>query len=37
LVTMAEAARRFAHPDAAARIAALAARAAGVQSQHAVA
>jgi UDP-N-acetylglucosamine--N-acetylmuramyl-(pentapeptide) pyrophosphoryl-undecaprenol N-acetylglucosamine transferase len=37
LAAMAEAARRFAHPDAAARIAALAARAAGVQSQHAVA
>jgi UDP-N-acetylglucosamine--N-acetylmuramyl-(pentapeptide) pyrophosphoryl-undecaprenol N-acetylglucosamine transferase len=37
LATMAEAARRFAHPDAAARIASLAARAAGVQSQHAVA
>ncbi|MGA3054944.1 MAG: undecaprenyldiphospho-muramoylpentapeptide beta-N-acetylglucosaminyltransferase [Candidatus Korobacteraceae bacterium] len=37
LATMSEAARRFAHPDAAARIAALAARAAGVQSQHAVA
>jgi UDP-N-acetylglucosamine--N-acetylmuramyl-(pentapeptide) pyrophosphoryl-undecaprenol N-acetylglucosamine transferase len=37
LTAMAEAARRFAHPDAAARIAALAARAAGVQSQHAVA
>lgn len=37
LAAMAEAARRFAHPDAAARIAALAARTAGVQSQHAVA
>ena len=37
LATMSEAARRFAHPDAAARIASLAARAAGVQSQHAVA
>jgi UDP-N-acetylglucosamine--N-acetylmuramyl-(pentapeptide) pyrophosphoryl-undecaprenol N-acetylglucosamine transferase len=37
LTATAEAARRFAHPDAAARIAALAARAAGVQSQHAVA
>jgi UDP-N-acetylglucosamine--N-acetylmuramyl-(pentapeptide) pyrophosphoryl-undecaprenol N-acetylglucosamine transferase len=37
LAAMAEAARHFAHPDAAARIAALAARAAGVQSQHAVA
>ena len=37
LAAMAEAARRFAHPDAAAKIAALAARAAGVQSQHAVA
>lgn len=37
LATMAEAARGFAHPDAAAKIAALAARAAGVQSQHAVA
>jgi UDP-N-acetylglucosamine--N-acetylmuramyl-(pentapeptide) pyrophosphoryl-undecaprenol N-acetylglucosamine transferase len=37
LTAMSEAARRFAHPDAAARIAALAARAAGVQSQHAVA
>jgi UDP-N-acetylglucosamine--N-acetylmuramyl-(pentapeptide) pyrophosphoryl-undecaprenol N-acetylglucosamine transferase len=37
LAAMAEAARGFAHPDAAARMAALAARAAGVQSQHAVA
>lgn len=37
LAAMAEAARRFAHPDAAARIVALAARVAGVQSQHAVA
>jgi UDP-N-acetylglucosamine--N-acetylmuramyl-(pentapeptide) pyrophosphoryl-undecaprenol N-acetylglucosamine transferase len=37
LAAMAEATRHFAHPDAAARIAALAARAAGVQSQHAVA
>jgi UDP-N-acetylglucosamine--N-acetylmuramyl-(pentapeptide) pyrophosphoryl-undecaprenol N-acetylglucosamine transferase len=37
LTAMSEAAHRFAHPDAAARIAALAARAAGVQSQHAVA
>ena len=37
LAAMSEAARRFAHPDAAARIAALAARAAGIQSQHAVA
>ncbi|HEY9140272.1 MAG TPA: undecaprenyldiphospho-muramoylpentapeptide beta-N-acetylglucosaminyltransferase [Bryobacteraceae bacterium] len=37
LAAMSEAARRFAHPDAAAKIAALAARAAGVQSQHAVA
>jgi UDP-N-acetylglucosamine--N-acetylmuramyl-(pentapeptide) pyrophosphoryl-undecaprenol N-acetylglucosamine transferase len=37
LAAMAEAARCFAHPDAAARIAALAARVAGVQSQHAVA
>jgi UDP-N-acetylglucosamine--N-acetylmuramyl-(pentapeptide) pyrophosphoryl-undecaprenol N-acetylglucosamine transferase len=37
LAAMAAAARRFAHPDAAARIAALAARVAGVQSQHAVA
>jgi UDP-N-acetylglucosamine--N-acetylmuramyl-(pentapeptide) pyrophosphoryl-undecaprenol N-acetylglucosamine transferase len=37
LTAMSEAARRFAHPDAAARIAALAARAAGVQSRHAVA
>ncbi len=37
LAAMAEAARRFAHPDAAAKIADLAARAAGVRSQHAVA
>jgi UDP-N-acetylglucosamine--N-acetylmuramyl-(pentapeptide) pyrophosphoryl-undecaprenol N-acetylglucosamine transferase len=37
LAAMAEAARRFAHPDAAAKIADLAARAAGVQSRHAVA
>jgi UDP-N-acetylglucosamine--N-acetylmuramyl-(pentapeptide) pyrophosphoryl-undecaprenol N-acetylglucosamine transferase len=37
LAAMSEAARRFAHPDAAAKIASLAARAAGVQSQHAVA
>ncbi len=37
LAAMSEAARRFAHPDAAAKIAALAARAAGVQSHHAVA
>jgi UDP-N-acetylglucosamine--N-acetylmuramyl-(pentapeptide) pyrophosphoryl-undecaprenol N-acetylglucosamine transferase len=37
LAAMSETARRFAHPDAAARIAALAARVAGVQSQHAVA
>ena len=37
LAEIAANARRFAHPDAAARIAALAARAAGVPSQHAVA
>jgi UDP-N-acetylglucosamine--N-acetylmuramyl-(pentapeptide) pyrophosphoryl-undecaprenol N-acetylglucosamine transferase len=37
LAMMAEAARRFAHPGAAAKIASLAARAAGVQNQHAVA
>jgi UDP-N-acetylglucosamine--N-acetylmuramyl-(pentapeptide) pyrophosphoryl-undecaprenol N-acetylglucosamine transferase len=37
LTAMAEAARTFAHPGAAARIAALAARAAGVPGQHAVA
>ena len=37
LAAMSEAARRFAHPDAAAKIASLAARAAGVQRQHAVA
>jgi UDP-N-acetylglucosamine--N-acetylmuramyl-(pentapeptide) pyrophosphoryl-undecaprenol N-acetylglucosamine transferase len=37
LAAMAEAARGFAHADAAARIAALAARATGIQSQYAVA
>jgi UDP-N-acetylglucosamine--N-acetylmuramyl-(pentapeptide) pyrophosphoryl-undecaprenol N-acetylglucosamine transferase len=37
LATISEAARRFAHPDAAARIAALAARVAGVPGQYAVA
>jgi UDP-N-acetylglucosamine--N-acetylmuramyl-(pentapeptide) pyrophosphoryl-undecaprenol N-acetylglucosamine transferase len=37
LATISEAARRFAHPDAAARIAALAARVAGVPEPHAVA
>jgi UDP-N-acetylglucosamine--N-acetylmuramyl-(pentapeptide) pyrophosphoryl-undecaprenol N-acetylglucosamine transferase len=37
LARMSEAARRFAYPDAAAKIAALAARAAGVPGQHAVA
>jgi UDP-N-acetylglucosamine--N-acetylmuramyl-(pentapeptide) pyrophosphoryl-undecaprenol N-acetylglucosamine transferase len=37
LAKMSEAARRFAHPDAAARIAALAARVAGVPERHAVA
>src|SRR5208283_247095 len=37
LTSMSESARRFAHPDAAARIAALAARLAGVPGQHAVA
>ncbi len=37
LAEVAEAARRFAHPDAAAEIAALAARVAGISSRHAVA
>ncbi|HEY1731049.1 MAG TPA: undecaprenyldiphospho-muramoylpentapeptide beta-N-acetylglucosaminyltransferase [Terriglobales bacterium] len=37
LAGMSEAARRFAHPDAAATIAAMAARLAGVQTQHAIA
>ena len=37
LARMSEAARRFAHPEAAAEIAALAARVAGVPAQHAVA
>ena len=37
LARMSDAARRFAHPDAAAEIAALAARVAGVSNQHAVA
>ncbi|MGB7555472.1 MAG: UDP-N-acetylglucosamine--N-acetylmuramyl-(pentapeptide) pyrophosphoryl-undecaprenol N-acetylglucosamine transferase, partial [Candidatus Korobacteraceae bacterium] len=37
LTKMSEAARRFAHPGAAAAIASLAVRAAGVQSRHAVA
>jgi UDP-N-acetylglucosamine--N-acetylmuramyl-(pentapeptide) pyrophosphoryl-undecaprenol N-acetylglucosamine transferase len=37
MAKMSEAARRFAHPDAAARIATLAARVAGVSSQHEVA
>jgi UDP-N-acetylglucosamine--N-acetylmuramyl-(pentapeptide) pyrophosphoryl-undecaprenol N-acetylglucosamine transferase len=37
LAEMAEGARRFAHPDAAAKIASLAAGVAGVESQHAIA
>ncbi len=37
LATMSEAARRFAHPDAAATIAAMAVRYAGIRSQHAIA
>ena len=37
LAKMSEAARGFAHPDAAATIAAMAARYAGIQSQHAIA
>jgi len=37
LAQMSEAARRFAHPDAAATIAAMAARYAGIQTQHAIA
>ena len=37
LAKMSEAARRFAHPDAAAKIAALAARVAGVSGEHTVA
>ena len=37
LAKMSEAARGFAHPDAAAKIASLAARVAGVASQHAIA
>lgn len=37
LASMSEAARGFAHPDAAARIAAMAAKLAGIQTQHAIA
>jgi UDP-N-acetylglucosamine--N-acetylmuramyl-(pentapeptide) pyrophosphoryl-undecaprenol N-acetylglucosamine transferase len=37
LASMADAARAFAHPDAAARIAAMAAQLAGIQTQHAIA
>jgi UDP-N-acetylglucosamine--N-acetylmuramyl-(pentapeptide) pyrophosphoryl-undecaprenol N-acetylglucosamine transferase len=37
LASMSEAARRLSHPDAAAKIAAMAARLAGIQTQHAIA
>ncbi len=37
LASMADAARGFAHPDAAAKIAAMAAQLAGIQTQHAIA
>jgi UDP-N-acetylglucosamine--N-acetylmuramyl-(pentapeptide) pyrophosphoryl-undecaprenol N-acetylglucosamine transferase len=37
LASMSDAARSFAHPDAAARIAAMAAQLAGIQTQHAIA